>query len=295
MLNFREITLEDRPWIQALLRESDYMGCEYSFANNMAWRRWHNTEICRFADFYICRAQEESGFSYTFPAGKGDYHTVLDALREDANAQNQPLILTGVTEPDLWRVLAWYPDQFELEEDPDASDYIYLAEDLITLGGRKYHQKRNHVKRFSEYGAVYSPMTPADFDDCVTFSAQSYNLKNGVEDSSSRIEQFAIHTFFTHFEAMELCGGVLRVNGEVVAMTIGEVMNSNTLCVHIEKANTAYQGAYAAINQAFCAAEARHVKYVNREEDMGLEGLRKSKRSYHPVFQLQKYTMTQKK
>ena len=133
-------------------------------------------------------------------------------------------------------------------------------------------------------------MTPDDFDDCIAFSASFYNEKEGYLDPSSVAEQYAIHTFFTHFKTLGLQGGVLRVDGKLVAFTIGEPLNQNTYGVHIEKADVQYQGAYPAINQAFVEAVAASYAYVNREEDLGLEGLRQAKESYYPAILLEKAT-----
>lgn len=285
--------MDDRAWVTAALRASDFMGCEYSFANNLAWRRLNNTRICNAEGFYVNRAEDETGPYYTFPAGEGDLRCVISALRDDANRVGRPLILTGVTKQTLEQMNRLFPDGFSATHSPDGDDYIYLASDLASLAGRAYHQKRNHLHRFAAYGAVYAPLTERDFDDCITLSARTYNLKNGQDDFSARMEQLVIHTFFTHFEALGLVGGTLRVDGQLVAFSIGEQLNSNTLDVHIEKADTAFEGAFTAINQAFVQHAAQGLTYVNREEDLGLEGLRKAKRSYRPVFMLEKYRLKQ--
>lgn len=294
MLEFREITLEDQDWITELLGYSDYMGCEYSFANNMAWRRLYQSTICRFQDFYINKSEDKDGFYFTFPAGRGDITEAVYAMREYANAHGRPLVLIGVTEPVLAVMQEKFPDAFTATLPEESADYIYLAEDLRTLAGRKYHQKRNHLKRFQAYGAVYAPLTQADFDDCIVFSSQQYAEKGGIDDFSSQNEQFAIHTFFSNFDRFGLMGATLRVDGKLVAFSIAEKLNSNTLCVHIEKADVSFEGAYAAINNTLVLhAAGEEILYVNREEDLGIPGLRKAKQSYHPTFMLQKYRLVQ--
>ncbi|OPZ19501.1 MAG: hypothetical protein BWZ04_02466 [Firmicutes bacterium ADurb.BinA205] len=135
-------------------------------------------------------------------------------------------------------------------------------------------------------------MTEKDFDDCITFSAVTYNNKAASDDHSMLAEQFAINTYFNHFHELGLKGGVIRIGGRVAAFTIGEPLNSDTFCVHIEKADTTYNGIYAGINNLFAEAAAADHKYINREEDLGLEGLRRSKLSYHPAFLLDKYEVT---
>ncbi len=291
MLEFRDITLADRPWITACLRHSDYRGCEYSFANNMAWRRLNDTKIARFGNFYLCCAfSTEDGIpSFVYPAGEGAHEPLLAEMRRYAESLGVPLRIWNVS-PER---LAWLQERYPLTAEParDSWDYIYESEALSTLAGRKYHQKRNFLHRFAEYGAEAAPMTERDFDDCITFGAAHYNDR--LEGDASGIsEQFAIDTYFRHFQELELEGIVIRVDGRLAAFAVGEPLSSDTFCIHIEKADTAFQGAYAAVNQAFAARIAPRFRYINREEDMGLEGLRKAKQSYRPAFMQEKYSVT---
>ena len=284
MLEFRTIRPDDRDWITAILRTSDYRGCEYSFANNMAWRRLAGSQIARFENFYLCCALEnEDGVpSFCYPAGEGDHRAVLAEMRRFSESKGCPLVIWNVSGQRLAWLQMQYPDSFHVEENRESWDYLYQSADLAALSGRKYHQKRNFLHRFEEYGAVYAPMTERDFDDCITLAAQSYNDR--LEgDHSGIAEQFAIDTFFRYFDWLGLQGGTLRLDGRLIAFTVGEPLNSDTFCVHIEKADTSCTGVYAAINQQFSAhIHAQGFAYINREEDMGLDGLRKAKQSYHP-------------
>lgn len=160
---------------------------------------------------------------------------------------------------------------------------------MITLKGKRYHKKRNHLHQFQErYNWTFAPLTAADQDACIAFSAALYNEKKGYDDRSSIVEQFAIHTFFTHWDTLGLCGGVLRVDGKLVGFSIGEPLNRDTFVTHIEKADIAYQGSYTALTQAFTAQFAKDYRYINREEDLGIAGLRQAKASYYPVYLLEK-------
>lgn len=295
MLDFRIIDISDKERICRCLEKSDFQGCEYSFANNMAWRRLSNSKIAFFKDFYIsCAFDTDDNIPvFVFPSGEGNYYEVFEEMKKYAESLNKPLRISGVTENGLEILNSLYPsDAFTVEFDRDGSDYIYNSSDLINLSGRKYHQKRNHLSKINQYNWSFSEITDSDFDDCISFSVVNYNNKNGIDDFSSVAEQFAINTFFTNFHKLDLFGGVIRIDGKVRAFTIGEKLNSNTLCVHIEKADTSYQGLYPAINNQFCKAFADKFMYVNREEDMGLEGLRKSKLSYNPAYLLRKNTVT---
>lgn len=293
MLEFRQIDISDRQWVNELLRKSDFMGCEYSFANNMAWRRLSNSTISRYKDFYLIKAENENYTSISFPSGEGDYKELFSVLKEYALSNGKPLAVTGVTETGL-KIFndIFGSDSYNSVLADGSGDYIYLADNLINLKGKKYHKKRNHLSKINGYDWKFYPMTEAFFDECIEFSAVNYNSKNGYDDESSIAEQYAIHTYFTYFNELELKGGVITVEGKVRAFTIGERLNSNTFCVHIEKADASVEGLYPAINREFAEYAASGFKYINREEDLGIEGLRKAKRSYNPVFILDKYTVT---
>lgn len=288
MLEFRALDINDREKADAALRSSDFMGAEYTFANNLAWCRLADTKVCFYKDFYILCAFGGQGPSFVLPAGKGDLKDAIAEMKRFSESMGVPLVLAGVTKPSLEMLEKMYPDQFTAEFDRDSSDYIYLSSDLISLAGRKFHGKRNHLARFKELDYTYSPLTEKDFDDAILFCTDAYNGKTEA-DHSAVAEQYAINTYFNYFDKLDLKGGIIRIGGETAAVTIGEGLNSNTFCVHIEKADTSYNGAYAGINNLFAESCMSEYKYVNREEDLGIEGLRKAKLSYNPVFLLEKY------
>ena len=290
MFDFKKIDISDKPWITELLRKSDFRGCEYSFANNMAWHRLYETKICRYKDFYIS-CSEKDGLRFTFPAGEGDYKEVLTLLRKYAEERGEPFVVSSVLTENLPLFEEYFPGEYTLENDESGNDYIYLAENLRELKGKKYHGKRNHLKRFYETDWSYSKMTEKDFDECIEYAVRSYNENMSYDDESSVAEQFAINTFFNNFDALDLMGGVIRVGGKVEGFTIGSRINSDTMDIHIEKANASINGAYTAVMNEFAKAESADFAYINREEDLGLEGLRRSKRSYYPEFMLVKNTV----
>ena len=289
MLEFRDIDITDRNRINKALRESDFRGCEYSFANNMAWKRLGDSKIAFYKDFYLCTAFKGGQPRFILPSGSGSYREVISEMRTFSENMGYPLLISNVTHEGLAMLGELFEGQFIYSPDRDGWDYIYNSSDLISLSGRKYHSKRNHIAAFSRTGAEFSLMTEKDFDDCITFSAVTYNNKAESGDNSMIAEQYAINVFFTYFRELGLKGGVIRKDGRVIAYTIGEGINSDTFCIHIEKADINYNGIYAGINSCFAKAAAADYKYINREEDMGIEGLRKSKLSYHPAFLLEKH------
>ncbi len=288
MLEFRDIDISDKEHINNCLQLSDFMGCEYTFANNMAWKRLADSKIAFYKDFYIVCSQTINNTPYfVFPSGKGDYTEVFGELRKYTDSMGVPLQIIGITEKYLPMFNEIFPEKFSVEYDRDSSDYIYLASDLLELKGKKYHSKRNHLSHFRSLDYTFSLIQEKDFDDCISFCTEDYN--NKYHDHSSVAEQYAINTYFSYFNEMGLSGGIIRIDGKVVAVTVGERLNSDTFCVHIEKADKSFSGIYTAINNFFVSSAVKDFKYVNREEDLGIEGLRKAKLSYHPVFLLNKY------
>ncbi|EWM53837.1 DUF2156 domain-containing protein [Ruminococcus flavefaciens] len=294
MLEFRDIDITDKKRITAALNESQFMGCEYSFSNNMAWKRLGDSKISFFKEFYICCSfRSEDGIpKFFFPSGKGSCSEVIAEMKKTAEGLGKPLRIAGITESSLDMLSDLFPDSFDVSTDEGDWDYIYASKDLRELPGRRYHSKRNHLARFGELDASFSVITEKDFDDCITFSAVEYNEKADGQDHSFIAEQYAINTYFNYYNELDLSGGVIRIGGKVAAFSIGDRLNDSTFCVHIEKADKSYNGIYTGINNLSAKAFTEGFEYTNREEDLGLEGLRKAKQSYHPLFLLKKYTVT---
>ena len=293
MLEFKEIDISDKNWIDELLKKSDFMACEYTFANNFAWRRLSDTKICRFKDFYVsCNYDENKMPYFTFPAGKGNCKELLSEMNDYSKSFDTNLKICSVNEEKLITLKELFPESFEIESFESNYDYIYKKDDLINLSGKKYHNKRNHLSKMNSYNWSFEPITEKNINECIEMSTIFYNSKETFDDKSSVVEQFAINTFFNYFNELELKGGLIRIDGNVEGFTIGEMINSNTFGVHIEKANPEINGAYAAINNEFLKYAAENAGFINREEDLGIEGLRKAKRSYYPCFLLKKYTIT---
>jgi uncharacterized protein len=180
-----------------------------------------------------------------------------------------------------------------VKPDRDQFDYVYLVEDLTTLKGRKYHRKRNHIKRFKEkYSYQCIPLTSDRISECLELQDNWCDLRNGEAIPSLANEALAVKEALTHFETLGIKGAAVLINGKVEAFTLGEALNPETVVIHVEKTNPAYEGLYPAINQAFLQQEWSGYTYVNREQDLGKEGLRKAKESYFPHHMVDKYSIT---
>ena len=188
-----------------------------------------------------------------------------------------------------------YPHaKFNITAERNNFDYVYLAQDLINLSGRKFHGKKNHLNAFhKEYpDAKYLPITEEIIPKCREELNIWYETHKHDDDSYIFYEQAAIHEIFDHFDAFKLKGGAILIDDKVVAFTFGERLNSDTAVIHVEKADQNIRGVYAAINQNFVEHEWSDMIYINREEDMGIEGLRQAKESYRPVKLIEKFNAT---
>jgi hypothetical protein len=244
--------------------------------------------------FFVTKAGAEIPH-YNFPCGHGDVKATLHCLMDDAAAHGFPFRMRALSLSTKEKVEALFPGRFEFKDVRMWADYIYTVSDLVTLAGRNYQPKRNLISRFKNNNAwTYENITADNIADCVAMNEEWCRRNNCSDSSSLYQETVAVTNMLAHFQKLGLCGGLLRVEGNVVAYTAGEPLSDDTFIVHIEKAFTEFQGAYQMINQQFLLHQASGFQYVNREDDSGHEGLRKAKLSYHPAFLQEKYVAIDK-
>lgn len=294
MVDFKRVELSDREWIEPLLMGSGYKGSEYVFSNNYIYRKIYHIDVARMDGFYLVRS-EKGQASYLYPAGSGDVKPVIEALLADAAERGDVFRMHGVTKESAALLETLFPERFIIEEVRDNFDYIYESERLITLAGKKLHSKRNFINRFRQENEgrwAYEPITHANLDACWDMN-ERWCEQYGCDDNESLAEEAcAVRNCFNNFDALGLSGGMLLVDGRVVAYTMGRPISHETFIVHIEKAFSEVAGAYPMINQQFVSHAAADYKYINREDDVGDEGLRKAKLSYKPDILLEKYAVT---
>ncbi len=291
-LNFRAPDLSDRQWATELLAESGYRGCVYTFGNNYAWQRVYNARICRYKDFYLLENTDHTGGQprFLFPAGRGDFHEAVAALREYCAEIGQPLLMTANRECCEW-LMDNYPE-VHAEQCRDDFDYVYNSADLAELKGKRYHSKRNHLNRFYENDWCFEPITPENIPECEAVLEKWLEANSEERNEDKETEASVVRVSLKNYAALGYTGGLLRVSGEPQAFTFGERSSEDTFVVHVEKALLNYQGAYTAVNCEFAKTLAGQYRYINREEDAGSPGLRKAKLSYHPAFLEEKYFVT---
>ena len=303
MIDFRTPQPSDKAWVDALLAQADYRGCDSNFTNLFVWSRAYGQEIAQVNGFLVTHLCGRMGCSYMYPAGSGDLAAAIDILAREADERRQPLRLVCLTTRQMEELDRLMPGRFAYEADRDGFDYLYDIDRLADLTGKKLHAKRNHINRFMDNNPswVYEEITPQTLPECLEMDQEWYRRsmvrEGAAEERDLGDEGIALRTAMDHYHALGLEGGLIRVYGEVVAFTMGDRLNSDTYDVHFEKAYGELQGAYAMINREFARwVRAKHpnVRYLNREDDMGVEGLRKAKESYYPDRMVEKYAATQR-
>lgn len=289
---FKDFSLEEKPLLEATFLKFPPVISEFTFTNLFIWRHAYQLKISRLKNF-ICLLSNKEDPSFFFPpVGEGDrvesFRVLLQYLKERGVSPK----IARVPESMVTQI-DWKENGMRVDLDRDQSDYIYLAEDLIKLEGRKYHRKRNHIKQFKEkYSYRYLSLTPEWISECLRLETEWCDLRHCEVVPGLANESVAIKEALIHFDQLNMKGGAILIDGKLEAFTLGEPLNPETVVIHIEKANPAFEGLYPLINQAFLENEWSAYLYVNREQDLGEEGLRKAKESYFPHHMIHKYTIT---
>lgn len=288
MIEFHAPVVEDKAWATPLLRASGWSGSEYAFGTHYVWQEKYEAQIANYGGFFLGRS---NGF-YLFPAGEGNLKEVLEELLEQERAMGhgEALNLFAVPQPALPILQERFAGRMTVQPDRANWDYLYLANNLIDLPGKAYHGKRNHIAKFRRsFEYTYEDITAENAAECLEMAEEWQSANENPADFEDEMK--AMRRAFDAWKALEFSGGLLRVEGRVIAFTAGEQISEQTYDLHFEKALTSFNGAYAAINQEFASRRLSGYSLINREEDMGLEGLRKAKESYRPIAMFEKNTV----
>ncbi len=292
-MDFKPITLEDKQWINKYLKASQYHGCEFSFSTMMLWRDVYHTEVADYMGnlCYRCHHKHDVRDVYAFPAGNGDKKAAITEMMRQTKERKRIFVLRGFEKEWISWLEKEFPNTFDITTSEDEWDYVYSVEKMSTLYGSKYHGKRNHIARFKDGGEWhYESLNESNKEACREMSDIWYHAQLNIGNITVLKEKPILNYALDHMAFLDLKGGVLYRDDKVVAFTIGEEFLEDTFHVHIEKAYSDIQGAYPMINQQFVLNEMQKFQYVNREEDDGIEGLKKAKKSYYPELMIEKYT-----
>lgn len=290
MPEFHAVTLEDKRWIKEIFATQKTLACEYTFGNIYSYTAKFPILVSNAYGCLVTKCIIDSKVSYCFPIGNGNRKLAVEFIIDDAAKTKTDFSVFGINNKGKAFLEREFPDRFEIVLDRDGMDYVYNSEDLIYLKGRKYQPKRNHISFFEKtYNWTYESITAENIADCVEMSENwlyqsSHEDKNDLESELKIIRKVA-----ESFDELEYIGGLIRIDGEVIAYSMGEEMTKDTFCVHFEKAYPDIRGAYPIINREFVKNELSSYKYIDREDDVGSENLRKAKLSYQPVALLDEY------
>ena len=293
MLAFRTIELEDRDTINLYLGKQNYRASDLCFTNLYSWGKKFNTQFAVEDGWLFIRFKDNyDRNSYLKPIGEGDIREGIDWIIKDHEQFDSVFQIRGLTKEMIAEIDEALPGKFDYQLNMSVSDYIYTSEKLIHLKGKKLQSKRNHINRFKRENE-WEYRSLSDHPDMVRMSKEALDkwmeLNRQDKDPSLVYDDFATTLMLQHFDYLQLKGGAILVDGEVIAFTIGEPLTNDTFIVHVEKAFNTVHGAYTIINQQFVENEAANYTYINREEDMGMENLRRAKLSYQPDILLEKY------
>ena len=290
MIPFAKLNLNQKEPLNRYLLKADKQSCEYSFANLFLWGR---KKVAEQDGFLLLESQFDRKNVYIFPVGTGDLKTALDALIHDAQMRGICCCLAALTEEECRLGEQLYPGKFCFYCDRDSYDYVYAIDDLADLKGRKFQKKRNHLNRFRQEHpeAEILPLDERTRVAAFQLAEQWYHDHCAADpDHDHHLEHDALHRAFAFYPQLGMEGVGLMEKGKILAFAMGSRLNHDTFDIHFEKALD-IDGAYAAINQGFASylrEKYPDVKWLNREDDMGIAGLRKAKLSYCPHHMVEK-------
>lgn len=297
MLKFSPISLSDKSWIEPYLVRLNCRVCDYSFTSLFLWKHLYQTECTQRDGFLLIRFVHVNSDKYVYlePIGEGDLSNILILLQKESQNTNQPLRLESMSSSFVEKIKELpIGETLFFFKNRDLANYLYEAKSLCTLPGKLLRAKRSHVQKFERLYPQYKsrPLTADDDSLALSLFDSWVTLKTDCQELE--IERQVIKTAFSDFEALHLAGLLLLVDEEPVAFTFGGSLCKDTFCIHVEKANLLYHGAYAMINKLMAQFLCEKYTYINREEDMGIENLRKAKLSYYPIELLDRLQAIQK-
>lgn len=284
-MDFKKITVADKSLFREYLSKLGQTDSESSFTTTFLWKDYFESQYLLYENTLTVISGKSIAPFHTFPLGNGDVKKTLILLHDFFLSRYETYFVRGITEKTKALLEQLLPGMFEFEQKLSMSDYVYNTADLISLEGKKYHAKRNHVNKFtSSYNWKYCKIDSSNLKQCADFVNEITTQRN----PNPQHELTAMNALFDNYTELGVTGGCITVDGQIAAVSVGERI-LDTALIHVEKADTSFNGAYAAINRMFLENEFADCTFVNREEDMGSEGLRKAKQSYHPAFLYTKY------
>ena len=291
---FKTLELLDKEIFREFFKEYKPKISELTFTNLFVWRTHYKFQWSIYKDWLVIVSLEGEFGTYAMePVGPSPRdeatRVVLEWMREEKKEKN----------PRIERADERTVSEIEgvqgiiIEPTRDHFDYVYLREDLVNLAGNKYRSKRNHINQLLRtYSYQYSDLAPDHIQDCIELQEKWCILRRCEDDMNLLGEWDAVKEILSSYESLDVQGGVVTIENKVMAFTIGQMLNDDTAVVHIEKADPEIPGLYPVINQQFCENNWKDVRFINREQDLGMPGLREAKLSYYPDHMVKKFRIT---
>jgi uncharacterized protein len=297
MEQFKKITIEDRNILEKYINMCKHRACDYCAGNLILWSDVYNTHYAVAKNMLFIKFVNGQDIFFAYPMGNGDLKEAFQCLFAYCDEQNIEFKM-NIIEPEMFQdIEKIFPGEYEVSFIRDIADYVYKIEDLKNLVGKKYHSKKNHINKFLKTNEdwSYERISEENTEECIEM-VKEWCVENGCcEDKSKADEICVLIKGLKHRKELNLLGGIIRTAGRIVALTMGEKSVEDMFVIHFEKAFADVHGAYPMMNQQFIIHELSNYTYVNREEDLGLEGLRKAKESYHPAYMVEKGVLIKKK
>ena len=292
MMNFKKIEISDFAKISPLLKEYNVENCDHCFSTMLIWSFRHNVEFAIYENELFMRTKGDNSYWYLSPVGAMPFEKAVQVIIDDAKQNNYRIKIFALDEAQKNILAQHFGTEFEIIEDRDSADYIYRTEDLSFLQGKNYQKKRNHCSRFERDNKGYSfyPITKENVEKAKAFEREWCARNNCDESRGLYSEQMGIMEILDNLENTDVFGGFIETaDGTVVAFTLAAPINDRMVDVIVEKAFHDVNGAYAIINRDFAKNCLQNFEFINREDDMGQENLRKAKLSYFPYEIRTKY------
>lgn len=289
---YKELEFADQELVNAYLGADPPRTSELSFTNLYMWRRHYHPAWREANGCLLLVMSPEGGEPFGLPpVGAGDKRAAARTLCADLAGAGLPASLRRVGKELAQALVA--SGQFKAKLDRDNSDYVYLQKELATLPGRRFHKKKNHFNKFvKSFSFEYRALEPGLVSRVLDMQESWCALRECHLDDSLASEDVAVCQALNRFGELGYVGGVILIDNKVEAFGLGEALNGDTAVIHIEKGNPAFSGIYAAINRLFAEKAWARMTYINREQDLGVAGLRKAKASYQPDHMVDKYLVT---
>lgn len=283
--NFNLLAMEDQDMLNQAFKNNPPVISEFTFTNLYAWREIYKLQVASLDNFIIIRSDSQKQMRFFSPIGSGNIKAAIEHVLGDTKG-------IFIRIPEIAKPLFDNNPRFKIELDMDNSDYLYRTADLIALAGEKYDGKRNLIKKFkSMHEYEYIKLMARNASECLEFQERWCSIKDCDSVEGLNNERRAIREMVKNFLSFGLIAGAIKVEGKICAVAISQKLNNSTLVMHALKADPNMAGLYQVINNEFLTREGSNFEYVNMEQDLGIEGLRKAKLSYHPTQMIKKYNL----